>query len=340
MAVLPEVAGRDIAVVVTTFRRPEKLKRVLACLRAQTAEPRLKVFVVDAARELSPQELAWNAVTLISGRPDEWWGPTTDRGVRAGLEAGCRWFLLLNDDAVLPETFCEAMTTVAEEERCDILGPQINQLQRPERVWAFGSYSVWGTPEILRLHDHDATGADLAARMGDRTERSVMATCGAGLLVSRRVIEAVGLPGSTGVRAVHGDSAFCLAAAEKGVRTHVTRRAVLFNDLDNLGDQGSVDDFPKYPSLIAGLREHFFHPRSAAYLPTIWRISRRFAPKGTGVSTVVRFACVELWRLLRAFARPPSHEAGVAVSEPSGRLARFVRRLVYGAPRSSVDSAS
>ncbi len=90
----------DLAVVITTYRRPDQLRATLARLRAYLAEsvlgPRMRVIVVDNGGDVTLAQEP--GITYLSNRNLGGAGGFA-RGLLAAEEAGCSHCLFMDDDA-------------------------------------------------------------------------------------------------------------------------------------------------------------------------------------------------------------------------------------------------
>jgi GT2 family glycosyltransferase len=182
---------RRWAVVVLSWNGRED---TLACLRSleRVEWPSLDVICVDngsgdgsaaAVREQFP------GVTLIENGSNLGYAGGNNVGIRAALERGADWVLLLNNDATLaPDAIRELDAVAGTRPRAGALGGKVLFADPPDRVWFAGqrfnaALGYSGRPRGYGRPDGPRYG---------RVE-AVDRVVGACMAVSRALTEAVGL---------------------------------------------------------------------------------------------------------------------------------------------------
>ena len=183
--------GRRWAIVVLSWNGRED---TLACLRslAEVDWPGLDVICVDngsadgsasAVREQFPD------VTVIENGANLGYAGGNNVGIRAALERGAGWVLLLNNDATLaPDAIRELDAVAATRPGAGILGGKVLFADPPDLVWFAGqrfntALGYSGRPRGYRKPDGERYG---------RIE-AVDRVVGACMAVSRELTEAIGL---------------------------------------------------------------------------------------------------------------------------------------------------
>lgn len=184
-------ACRSIAVV-TTYRRPQVLARLLRSLEQHCAAEVSGVVVVDNANDPETAGVARDCPRLLAYLPQ-----SANRGHGAGHAVGLAralqepWathFLLLDDDAIMTAGAVSAMA-VQLREQDGVAVPLIEDAAGRLR-WFPGPLdrARW---RVIRVPG--ITPAAFLARCGPAPARFVWAPWGI-MLLSRRVVETVGLP--------------------------------------------------------------------------------------------------------------------------------------------------
>jgi GT2 family glycosyltransferase len=183
--------GRRWAIVVLSWNGRDD---TLACLRSLAGLdwPGLDVFCVDnGSADGSPEAVReqFPAVTLIENGSNLGYAGGNNVGIRAALERGADWILLLNNDATLAADAVRELDAVAgTHPRAGVLGGKVLFADPPDRVWFAGqrfnaALGYSGRPRGYGRPDGPRYGAVAAV---DRVVGACMA-------VSRPLIEAVGL---------------------------------------------------------------------------------------------------------------------------------------------------
>jgi rhamnopyranosyl-N-acetylglucosaminyl-diphospho-decaprenol beta-1,3/1,4-galactofuranosyltransferase len=193
----PVQARPRVCAVVVTFNRPLLLRRCLEALRAQTRMVDT-VLVVDNAstdntREMLLSEFSWCELMLLPS--NEGGSGGFHAGVKAAFEQGYEWIWLMDDDGAPAPDCLEALFAANRGEDDEARGGTVLvPVQRDSTglfygfaFWRFGEVQI--TPQILELHE---SGAKDTFSVVPRRRAPVFRFVGP--LLSRRVIERVGLP--------------------------------------------------------------------------------------------------------------------------------------------------
>ena len=182
---------RRWAIVVLSWNGRED---TLACLRSLTEVdwPALDVICVDngsADGSASAVREQFRDVTVIENGSNLGYAGGNNVGIRAALERGAGWVLLLNNDATLaPDAIRELDAVAGTRPRAGILGGKVLFADPPDLVWFAGqrfntALGYSGRPRGYRKPDGERYG---------RVE-AVDRVVGACMAVSRELTEAIGL---------------------------------------------------------------------------------------------------------------------------------------------------
>jgi len=203
-----------VSAIIATFNRPEKLRRTLECLEAQTlAASRFEVVVVDDGSQVSYEEIAscvWPFGMQYIRQENQGEVLARTHGIRLSRSP----LLAFLDDDILPEPsyLAELLAEYARHPGCLILGTLYPKLgERP-------------TPFQIMMARQDAS---------QRSGRVPFHECWSGVLcVERSVIDSLGglrtLGG--GGRNAWGGMDVAYRAMQQGIPIWRTTRAVAYHD--------------------------------------------------------------------------------------------------------------
>lgn len=261
-----------VAVVPTRNRRALTL-RFLQQMAAQTY-PALAVVIVDAkSSDGTPEAIhqSYPSVVVLAARDRDFWARATNQGVRYALESEADYILTINDDAVIEPDYVDGLVTLAQTHGCPILGSQINYLADRDRVWALGSYTTWGSPDLLRLAYTGQSQAQLPTAVTQSALIAVDALPGNGVLVHQSVYRRIGLYRARLLPHYHADSEFVMRAIAHGIEAYVTPQVIVYNDFTPQQKQLPLRS-------LSGLAYSLGHPKSHLYLPAVVYIIVRYCP--------------------------------------------------------------
>jgi GT2 family glycosyltransferase/glycosyltransferase involved in cell wall biosynthesis len=185
----PRTANRDtIASIVLNYRTPDQTWLAVRSLQTSTVETR--VWVVDnGSSDHSFERLtAMPDVTVLDAGRNLGFAGGCNLGIRAALEAGASFVLLVNSDAVLaPDSLATLLAIAAARPQAGILAPIILSREEPDRVASAGiRFSV--TSGRMR---HIAAGQRLSGLPAVEAQ-AVDAVSGCVMLIRRQALERVG----------------------------------------------------------------------------------------------------------------------------------------------------
>ena len=142
-------------------------------------------------------------------------------GIRAARAAGADLVFLLNSDAVLaPGALAALVEAAGRDPGAGLWGGKILQDPGSGRIWCAGVSLGWW-PNLCRLRGHGRPGQGLYER-----EEDVDSLTGCGLLISREVLDRVGLLDERWFVYVE-DADFCARARALGFRCRYVPAAVI-----------------------------------------------------------------------------------------------------------------
>lgn len=265
--------GPRVVAVVPTRNRQALTLRFLGQMAAQTY-PNLSVVIVDAnSGDGTPDAVRqrFPSVVVLAAADSDFWAGATNRGVRHALGLGADYVLTINDDAVVDPDYVERLVAIAQAHHCQILGSQINYLAEPDRVWALGTYTTWGTPNFLRLGYTDSLQDQIPDTVAQSAVLAVDALPGNGVLIHQQVYRHIGLYRARWLPHYHADSEFVMRAIRWGIPAYVTPQAVVYNDFSPTQKQLPLGS-------LRGLAYTLGHPKSHLYLPAVVYIFSRYCP--------------------------------------------------------------
>jgi GT2 family glycosyltransferase len=197
-----------VGAFVMTFNRPEGLEGSLAYLLGQSRRPD-EIWVIDngsgTAARTAVERYAGEGVMYHASGDNIGPAGALASGFRLLADAGCDWFLAVDDDNAPTEPGADRIVEelVDLAERCDD--------GRLGIVGISGSRFDWQVGEHVRVPDDELSG-DL--------EVDVIGG-GCGLMVSRTLVDDVGTP-NPALFFGHEEVLFCLAARRNGYRIVVS----------------------------------------------------------------------------------------------------------------------
>lgn len=132
-----------IGLVTVTYNSAEVLPDFLDSLAAQTYRE-FTVYVVDnASRDRTLdicRERSDLPIVLIANDKNLGVAEGNNQGIRAALEAGCEYILLLNNDVIFDGRLLAGMRDGLDQYQCHMTTPKIFYYDEPTKIWAAGGY--------------------------------------------------------------------------------------------------------------------------------------------------------------------------------------------------------
>jgi GT2 family glycosyltransferase len=256
--------------------------RCLDALARQTYTS-LRVVVVDSHSTddtvLSVRS-AFPEVRVLHATDRDFWAGATNIGVRHALDSGSDWILTINDDALIEADYVERLMQIACRFGCLILGSQINYLEDPRRIWALGTFTDWGTAEMLRLGLHDEHSGDFVNNFDQDEIVQVDALAGNGVLLHHSVFRRIGIYNASMLPHYHADSELVMRAVAAGISAWVTPRVVVLNDFSPNQKRLPLSTFSGLVWSLGSMKSHL-------YLPALLYIFCRYCPFRLKISTAI-----------------------------------------------------
>jgi hypothetical protein len=179
-----------LAVVVLSWNRKADTLECLDSLRASSYGNLDRLVVDNASTDGSTVAVARDFPEVhVLESPVNAGLAANNLGVRAGLDRGAAWVLLLNNDTTVPpDTLGQLMETARRHPRAGILGPRIVYHEHPDETWYDGALV---TTEHGILHARHLRGTRAGAAPADEARATDFVT-GCAMLLRREAIEQVG----------------------------------------------------------------------------------------------------------------------------------------------------
>jgi GT2 family glycosyltransferase len=138
--------NRTIGVVTVTYNSASVLPEFLESVFRQTFHHFL-LYVVDndstddSAKLVS--EYGDPRIRLMINRQNVGVAEGNNQGIRAALESGCEYVLLLNNDTVFEGNLFAGLCSGLCQHRCDMMTPKIVYHDHPSTLWAAGGRFQW-----------------------------------------------------------------------------------------------------------------------------------------------------------------------------------------------------
>ncbi|HTH00147.1 MAG TPA: glycosyltransferase [Vicinamibacterales bacterium] len=217
----------DIAAVVLNYRTADQTYLAVRSLQSSFAPPGDIVIVDNHSGDGSASFLRGSLpnVRVVESPDNRGFAGGCNFGLRAVLESGIRFVLLVNSDAVLaPDAIGQLRTAMEQQARVGIAAPVLLSREEPDHVSSAGiSFS-----ESTGRMRHRAAGRRFSALGSDRV-RSVDAVSGCVMLIRRDVFERIGLLDEAYFFSFE-DIDFCLRAREAGFEIVVAQDARAYHE--------------------------------------------------------------------------------------------------------------
>ncbi|HLF25339.1 MAG TPA: glycosyltransferase family 2 protein [Anaerolineae bacterium] len=184
------MASPAVALIILNYNRRDD---TLACLRSLQAlsYPNARWLLVDNGSTDDSVERVrreFRNVDILETGDNLGFAAGNNVGLRAALDAGADYLLLLNNDTeVAPDLLDVLIETCEAEPRIGVVGPKIYYHDRPDTLWSAGGLIDWrrGTSAMRGLDEVDRGQFDASTDVDFVT--------GCALLVRRAAVEQAGL---------------------------------------------------------------------------------------------------------------------------------------------------
>jgi GT2 family glycosyltransferase len=215
-----------VAAVVLNYRTADQTWMAARSVQVSTVHAR--VWVVDnGSADGSVERLAatLSSVRVLDAGRNLGFSGGCNVGIRAALDAGAAFVLLINSDAVLaPDALAKLLAAAEAHPRAGVLAPAILSREEPDRVASAGiGFSL--TTGRMR---HIAAGEPLA-RLSTAAAHHVDAVSGCAMLVRRQAFETAGLFDEAFFFSFE-DIEFCLRVRREGFDVLCVPEAVAYHE--------------------------------------------------------------------------------------------------------------
>jgi GT2 family glycosyltransferase/glycosyltransferase involved in cell wall biosynthesis len=220
-------AAADLAAVILNYRTADQTYLAARSLQSSFSSPGEILIVDNHSEDGSAASLQHSLknVRVIDSRHNLGFAGGCNIGIRAALQGGARFVLLVNSDAVLaPDAISALLRAVERHADIGIAGPVLLSREEPDRVSSAGiSFSL----RTGRMR-HRAAGRRFSA-LGSAQVRRVDAISGCVMLIRREVFERVGFLDEAYFFSFE-DIDFCLRARDAGFETVCVQDARAYHE--------------------------------------------------------------------------------------------------------------
>ncbi|HWA33082.1 MAG TPA: glycosyltransferase family 2 protein, partial [Cyclobacteriaceae bacterium] len=219
-----------VAVVIPVFNRKEFTRDCLISLAHQT-RPADYIVIVDDGSTDGTQEMIRNEfpeTIIIEGDGNLFWTAAINLGIRRALNMGVDYVLTLNNDTVASSAFIENMLAATTNDNHALIGA-LDVDMKTKKPYYGGEYFDWKTGKSTYL-------LDVLPAAAQRGLHEVSLFPGRGLLIPRKVFDAIGLFEQKKLPHYMADYDFTLMAKRYGFRMYCNYDAVLYTYPSEGGD--------------------------------------------------------------------------------------------------------
>lgn len=130
-----------VGIVTVTYNSSEVLPGFFDSLFKQTHEAFIGFIVDNASQDGSlrkAQEFNDRRIRVIANNENRGVAGGNNQGIRAALDAGCNFILLLNNDTEFESALIEKLVRALVNANVDMVCPKILYFDEPARIWAAG----------------------------------------------------------------------------------------------------------------------------------------------------------------------------------------------------------
>jgi hypothetical protein len=223
----PSPAATDrLSSVVLNFRTPDQTALAVNSLR--TSRTSTEILIVDnhsCDGSASMLRDAFPDIRVIESADNLGFSGGCNLGIRAALQTGARFVLLMNSDAILaPDALDRLLAAMGATPSLGIVAPVLLSREEPDHVASAGIFFSERTGRMR----HRAAGRRFAA-LGSDPVQVIDAVSGCVMLVRREVFDAVGLLDEAYFFSFE-DIDFCLRARSAGFQTACVHDARAYHE--------------------------------------------------------------------------------------------------------------
>lgn len=240
-----------IGVVTVTYGSGEVLPDFFASLDKQVYRNFMLVAVDNQSQDSTLDQLrAYKGCELILIPNDKNLGVATgnNQGIRAAIQAGCEYVLLLNNDVVFGAELFQQLVDGLAEHNCQMTTPIMYYHDRANVIWAAGGYFQ---PLLGYRSLHYGDGDEDAGQHASAKPVAYTPTCC--VLVQREVFARIGLMDER-YFVYSDDTDFMLRAWKAGLKLWLLPQVKLWHKVSSLTGTGSL------------FRTHYVYRNRAFYL--------------------------------------------------------------------------
>lgn len=225
---MPEPAPLVVTIILN-WNKDDLTLETLASLREQTY-PHLQTLVLDNGSDNQPEALAriradFPEVQTLASKRNLGFAGGCNAGMRAALDMGADYLLLLNNDVLLqPDAISELVAALQGDPSAGAVGPLIYYASELERVW-FGGGKVSMGGRVLAEH-----GEDAGIHAGSSARESEWLP-GTAILARRAAIERAGMLDAS-YFLYWEDVEWCFRLRHAGYRLLIVPRAVIYHKVN------------------------------------------------------------------------------------------------------------
>jgi len=272
----PSIELPPVGVAIAVHNRIDRTRECLEAI-AQNEYPNIFVCVVDDGSTDGTWEMLHDdfpKVKAIRGDGNLWWSGATNLAIKACLEAGCEYVLLLNPDCIVKPDTVSQLIECAQSMPDTVVASVVVDIDDPDKIWWAGS--TWGPleyfPFIWLLRQKFKHGEligvlpNIPFNTSDVTGRAV--------LIPKKIFESVGLIDAKTFPQYAGDNEFGLRVTNKGYRAVVEPnvRVLLYVDETGQNVSGGLADLPTQ------FIKRMFYKKHGEIARCWWHLLRRYAP--------------------------------------------------------------
>jgi GT2 family glycosyltransferase len=245
----PHEAAR-IHIIAVLYNSGPSLSVFLDCLKAQTMQAWRLWAVDNASPDTSAEFIASQTdprIRLIRNTANLGFAGGSNVGIMAAAAEGAEVFLLFNTDTIFGPEFLQDLLAAREEVGAEVMSPRIMLAEQPDKSWYAGGHFSWDWVFSSVHDDHDPADGP--------TPRQVDFASGCCLLLSRKVLETVGLLDER-FFVYWEDTDFCLRLRQAGIPIHYAPSVTMAHE----GAVSSGGDFgPSHSKLFNDSRVRLVH---------------------------------------------------------------------------------
>jgi len=253
--------------------------RTRECLEAiiQNNYQNLFICVVDDGSTDGTWEMlhrSFSHIKAIQGDGNLWWSGATNLAIKACINHGCNYVLLLNPDCIIKHNTIYNLVETAQNIPETVVASVVTDIAHPENIWWAGT--IWGPLKrlpfiwlIRHIYKHGESINVLPAHPFDTSDFT-----GRAVLIPAAIFSAVGLIDEKIFPQYAADNEFGLRVTTKGYRAVVEPNAKSFLYVDETGQNihGKLKDLPML------FVKRIFYRKHGDVARCWWHLLKRYAP--------------------------------------------------------------